>query len=61
MGTGKSKWNLGGSHHPPQDPGGQKLVPVTVIEVENEWHQRLALGPFGSHLIMKQAPHAFPP
>jgi len=36
VGMGKSKCCLGGSHHPPLDPGGQKFVAVTTTVLEKE-------------------------
>lgn len=35
-GMGKSKCCLGGSHHPPLDPGGQKFVAVITTVLEKE-------------------------
>ena len=53
----RSKWALGGLHHPPLSLGwaklgGQKLVAVMKIDGLPEWHK---LGSF-AHLSSKQAP-----
>ncbi|KAM2985830.1 hypothetical protein FF2_006179 [Malus domestica] len=61
MGMVRSKWGLGGLHHPPLSLGwaklgGQKLVAVMKIDGLPEWHQ---LGS-SAHLSSKQAPQLRP-
>lgn len=57
MGCDKSKCSCGGSHHPPLDPGGQKLVVVIVIDGapgKQNWDWLV------SHVNSKQAPQDAP-
>lgn len=47
---------LGGSHHPPLEPVGQKLVAVTTTEPPPTQY----LDPLESHMSSKHAPHVRP-